>query len=421
MQGVKVAILVALAHLSKICVTLLVIKLIALKVGPDGIGFLGNYMSLVSIAAVMAGGGISSGIIKYISDYQEDQLRRAIFIKNALLYSLFFSLTFCILFFPFSEGISEIIFDSIEYSIYIKLFFILQIFNGVTNFCYGVFNGMKENWKYSSSVLASNILVLIASYYLIEKYLITGAIISLTLPLIFGLFPSLVIFGFKRIKINFFSFDKLIEDSSNLFKYTLMLSFSAICFPVVEIFIRKIIITILDLSAVGMWQATMKLSTSYLSFFSIFLSFYLIPRVSAEFNFEHIKSIVVQSMILIVGFFVCIFAIFIVYSDFIIELVFSSLFFDIKKYIYLQIAGDLFRVIGWCVGFVVIAKAATKIYIFSEVFQAVSFLLFVVLVLNLRNGVEGVVYGYLLGNMLYCALACIGFFVIYKRKIGKKS
>ena len=52
MQGLKIALLVAMAHFSKVCATLAIIKLISLRLGPEGMGFLGNYMSLIAIATV---------------------------------------------------------------------------------------------------------------------------------------------------------------------------------------------------------------------------------------------------------------------------------------------------------------------------------------------------------------------------------
>lgn len=420
MQGIKIAILVAVAHLSKICAALLIIKLIAVKLGPEGMGLLGNYMSLISIAVVMAGGGVTSGIIKYVSEYSDDEDRREIFIKNSFFYSVFFSCLVFLIFIPFSDEISKQIFGSNEYSLYIKIFLVAQILNGATNFFYGVFNGMGENWMYSLSVFTSNFLFLLIAYFLVEKYGLQGSIVALTLPLLIPLIPALYFFLKKGILIKF-SFEGFLNDSLKLSKYTLMLSFSAICFPVVEIFIRRIIFNFSDLSAVGLWQAMMKLSTAYLSFFSIFLSLYLIPRVSLEKNFLQIKAKVIYSMSFVALSFFFIAIIFYIKSDFFIRLIFSESFIEIESYLFYQIAGDFFRVLGWVIGFVVVAKAETTIYIFGEIFQAMCFLIFVGVIINFEPGVEGVVYAYLLGNIVYFTVACFGFFFVYKSRLRRAN
>jgi len=56
-HALKSAALTVLSQVSKIAVGFILIKLIAVYLGASGMGLLGNFMSLVAILSLMAGGG----------------------------------------------------------------------------------------------------------------------------------------------------------------------------------------------------------------------------------------------------------------------------------------------------------------------------------------------------------------------------
>ena len=148
---------------------------------------------------------------------------------------------------------------------------ISQLFAGLVNFSYGLLNGLQRNNEYAVVVVFGNFLSIILAYLLIVSHGVTGAVISLALPLVLPVLPALYIVfrcGLLR-KVSFLSFS---SDAVNLSRFTLMLLVSAICFPVVEILVRADIKNAVGVDAVGIWQALIRLSAAYLSFFSVFLS-----------------------------------------------------------------------------------------------------------------------------------------------------
>ena len=48
---------------SKLIAGLAIVKIIAITLGADGLGRLGQFMSLISMVTILAGGGIASGVI----------------------------------------------------------------------------------------------------------------------------------------------------------------------------------------------------------------------------------------------------------------------------------------------------------------------------------------------------------------------
>ena len=87
-HALQSAALTVASQTSKIAVGFILIKLIAVYLGAGGMGLLGNFMSLVAMLSLMAGGGISNGVIKYVAEYKKQPRRLAEFIGSAKLYSL---------------------------------------------------------------------------------------------------------------------------------------------------------------------------------------------------------------------------------------------------------------------------------------------------------------------------------------------
>lgn len=131
MQQLKVAGLTALSHLSKLLVNLFIIKQIAVTQGPEGLGLLGNFMTLVVIAGTLAGGGISSGIIKYISEFTGSLDRQRSFAGSAFVYTAAFSLFVLLIGLLCIRPFSEYIFLSSTYFPYLIAFLVALNFCGI--------------------------------------------------------------------------------------------------------------------------------------------------------------------------------------------------------------------------------------------------------------------------------------------------
>ena len=124
MKQIKTASLTALSHFTRLLVMLLILKQIALVYGPEGLGFLGNYMSLMTIAGSLAGGGVFSGIIKYISEYNGRPFRQMSFVGSAFLYSLLIALFTLVVGCVFIKPLTQLIFLSIDGKAYIYFFLV---------------------------------------------------------------------------------------------------------------------------------------------------------------------------------------------------------------------------------------------------------------------------------------------------------
>lgn len=415
MRQFKVICFTAVSHLSRLISNLFILKQIASSLGPGGMGFLGNFMSLCTLAATLAGGGILSGIIKYIAEYSSSTNRQLNFAGSALMYSTFFAIVVLILGSLFINEITYYIFRGQRYQFFIYFFLISQCFVALNNYSYGLLNGYKKNNLYALVIVSGNVIAIIVSYFSIKYYGAWGAVIAIMSPVLCPFIPIMALCLFSGF-LSDLQFNSTKSDSVLLSKYSFMMFFSAICFPIVEIYIRNKIVQVAGIEEAGFWQAITRLSSAYLSFYSLFFTFYFVPLIAGENDFSKISTEVKKIMVFNAGLFLLMVLIYVCVQNFVIQFVFSKEFLPISDLFILQMLGDFFRVVGWVVGFVIIAKAMTRLYILSELIQGLMFVLMTSIALNYSSALRGVIIAHVLTCFLYCVISLSLFFYMVNKK-----
>lgn len=418
MKRFKIASLTGMSYLSKMLVTLFIIKQISILYGPVGLGFFGNFITLASLASTLGGGGILSGIIKYLAEYSGSLKRQQSFAGSSFLYTLFFSLLTLALGVIFIQFITGHVFPNQDYQPYIYFFLFAQVLVSLNNFSYGVANGLQKNHVYALFLIGGNMIAFMVSFYCLKFYGPWGAIIAIMAPIVFPLIP-ISMYVFSQRLSGYLRFDSFVQDSRLLAKYSVMRFGSAICFPIVEIIVMNQIKGQLGLTEAGFWQAITKLSTAYLSFYSLFLTFYFLPLISSKFEKRLIGKEVKKTIVFFGLSFICMLLVYLTFNNFIIHSFLSTEFLRISDLMVLQMIADFFRVIGWVIGFVAIAKASTKLYLAGEFFQGVLFVTISRVALNSYHDLRAIIVSYLITCVLYCMLSFVLFlFFMTERKEG---
>lgn len=194
-----------------------------------------------------------------------------------------------------------------------------------------------------------------------------------------------------------------------------MLVFSTISFPLVEILIRQMLIRQVGFHDAGIWQASIRLSAAYLGFFTVFLGFYFMPRVSQQADKRVLSTLVLRYLIFVQAAFLLGALTLYLGRGFFISLLFSEDFSTLNNLIVYQLVGDFFKISSYVFGFVAVAKAATKLYIASEIIQGGVFLGLASLMSFTAHGVESVMQAYMLTYMLYFFVSA-GSVIFYLRR-----
>lgn len=417
MSMLKSLALTSLAHGAKIISAFALMKLIAIYMGPQGIGQLGHMMSVVSILTVLSGGGIINGVVKYTSEYRGKPIALFRFVNAAALYASVFALVVMVIGIIFSGYIAELVFNERRLYPIICVLAIAQVLFAFSNVVFGVSNGLSDTKVFSYSQLFGCLVSLPLSWFVISYYGFIGAALSLFLASTLCALPAF--FYFKRsIFWNCINFSlSATSHYRKLLSYTIMLVFSTVCFPVVEIYVRQTLIDSSGYHDAGIWQASIRMSAAYLGFFTVFLGFYYMPKLSSQFDGKVMRSIVFKFLAFVQVVFIVGALLLYLFRSSLIPIMFSSEFSLLNDLVQYQLIGDFFKISSYVFGFIAVAKAATRLYIAAEVFQGS---IFIGLVLVFKyfsiggNGVEGVMQAYMFTYIVYFVIS-LSVTVVYLR------
>jgi O-antigen/teichoic acid export membrane protein len=403
------------AQLSKILVGFIYLKLVALYLGVDGMGQLGNFMSLVTLLSLLAGGGIVNGVIKYVAEFKHQPRLLLRFLWAAKTYSLSLCTIIAVSGVVGSEAIALALFNSSRFQWLIIVLSLAQFTFAFTNLVTGTLNGLGETKAYAIIQIVGNLLLIPCAWWLISRWGLEGA--GLGMIAVFALYalPAFKYYSRSSIgnKVKGLTYDSPMF--RKLLVYTVMASVGAFSVPAVEIIIRQALIGEVGLEAAGIWQASIKLSSAYMGFFVMFLAVYFMPMVSAENNTHRILGLVVKFMGVLGALFAVGAVVFYSLRNYVIPLLLSPQFSVLGDYIQLQLFADALRVVTYVIGFVVVAKAALKIYVVSEVAQGLIFCGFSIFMIHSGMGLKGVLYANILMNLIYLVCSVIGFYYYVKR------
>ncbi|WP_240645018.1 O-antigen translocase [Stutzerimonas nitrititolerans] len=408
------------AHLSKLLVGFLLLKLVSFYLGAEGLGRLGHFMSLLTILSILAGGGILNGVIKYAAEYRNQPFKLVGFVSSAASYSLIFSLLLFVLGVIFSQPIAGVIFGDAQLYPYIIVLALAQVGFSFTNLIIGVCNGVGQNHIYAKIQIIGSLLALPLCWALVANGGLKGAIVGLVCSLLATVFPAFF-YSFKT------KLSRLVRlsvrgdhDFRKLFRYTLMLLASAIAFPLVEILVRQHLIVMSGYQEAGVWQAATRLSSAYTGLFSVALAYWFVPIISAEKNWLKIHYKTMRILFFVMAVFASGAVVFYWWRSFFIVLLLSHDFNGLLNIIHFQLLGDFFKIGSYVIGFVAVAKAAAKLYIFAELAQSLLFVFFAVCLERNYFGAQGVMMGYAVTYFIYF-MACLVVFLVCSRRFCKRG
>ena len=95
------------------------------------------------------------------------------------------------------------------------------------------------------------------------------------------------------------------------------------------------------------------------------------------------------------------------FREFVFSVIFSKEFIIPAEYVRYQLTGDLFKIMSYVIGFLIVAKAKTKLYIMAELAQT-AFYLGVATWLIKVGGVSKVFPAYAISNFIYFCICLFG-------------
>lgn len=415
---IRASIASAVAQLTRMACGLAVLKIVVLQLGVEGIGKLGHFMNLLSILFVFAGGGINVGIAKYSAEYEKSTARLNGFLSAAWTYSLLASCVLAVVFVAGAHAASVLLFGDAQYQGLIIFVGLAQFTFAYINFVTGVVNGLRQTQAFSRIVTIGSLIGIVPCYFLVSTYHLAGAVIALVLVQAGMLLPA--IFELRKLVKTKLRFVTRFSELGRLGQFSLMQLFSVATMPLVEMYIRTELARIDGWEGAGTWQGVQRLSYAALSLFTSFLSVYYMPTLSSLKEGRKVVDYVLKTL----GGVLLVFGVAAVAIYFLRGLVFSMLLSkdfhiapDLLRY---QLTGDFFRIGAYVIGFLAVAKAATKIYVICEIVQSAMYIVLFSITSHMAGG-RGVFIAYALSNFSYFIICFAGLVIYAKARLKAEN
>jgi len=385
----------------KVLLGIIGIKIISYYIGTAGFGMLGQFMSLMSVIAITAGGGISNGIISKVSQYKNDSEKINHILSAGFWIGIFFSLILGLLLLLFSNFISMKLFEVLEYSFVIRILAFSQLFNSFAVVFGGYLNGLQRSKFFSVLTIISAIIGTLGLVILVHFFKVPGAMLGL---IWLAISPGVLFFVFYFFKIKndvqLFRLSKTEKDNvKSLLKYSLMLVLSAFLLPMVQILVRKLILENSNWDHVGYWQASSKISESGLVFLNVIMVNYYLPELGKCDSMSLLKVVIKKTYLILIPLVIVYVGIVFFTKSFLIPLLFNSSFQPAESLVTWQALGDSFKVLCLVFGFLIVLKEKLKIYLFFELLLFGLIALFSFIFIP-KYGVIGANYAYVLSYFI---------------------
>lgn len=415
---VKVSFYSGISTVLKILTSFVSAKIIAVYLGPAGLGMLGQLTSFITIFLTLSTGAITNGVIKFVAEYKDDEPKQNRIIKASLQITLLCSLLCGLIISIGAKFWSNQLFSKTSYSFVFVIFGITIIFYALFSLAVAILNGLQQYKLFNLINVLASIIGLIFSVTMVVLYGIKGALISaVTYQSIVFIILLLFIkrsgwFNWQKIK------SSIIErgDLVGLSKFSLMAIVSTAAVPMVQIIIRNYLASNTNSETVGFYEGVNRLSLIYLSLITTTFSVYYLPKLSAATNNSELKELLLKGYKFILPLTFVMLLITYLLRNLVIKIVFAESFAPMEAYFLPQLVGDFFKIASWLLAMQMVAKARTWLFISTELIFGVFLILITWALVNQYGGV-GAIYAYTINYFIYL----VAMFFIFKNTLINES
>lgn len=379
----------------------IVTKVVAVKIGPSGMAFVGQFQNSITILSMLSTFAITAGVIKYLSTYKEDKARQQQVITTAISIILICSFSVSLFVILASGFLSKAAFNTSDFWVVYLLYGIFVSFIALNSLFSAVLNGFKQIRKLTVVNIVSSLSNIVFTVIFANKFGVKGVLVASN-------FVALIVFivniaFIKKIKgihwmPKFKHWDK--QMTGMLLAFTLMGIISGFAAPAMQLLVRDRIISKFSVVDAGCWQAVTRISDYYLAFITTVLTVYYLPRFSEINSKPEMQKEIIKGYKMILPFVgILAFAIWLC-KVWVVHILFTAEFLPMLPLFKYQLLGDFFKIGSWLLGFIMVSKALTKTFIITELIFGSSFVILSYLLMD-RFGIIGTTYAFCINYALY--------------------
>lgn len=353
----------------QILISIIRSKIIAILIGPAGMGIESLLTSTVSMVTSITGFGLQISGVRNISkahsSNDEDEINKTVSVLRKIVWLT--GVLGVVVTFVFANYLSKLAFGNIDNSNSFRIIAVILLFNqlnvGQTVLLQGTFH-----YKYlAKASLYGNIMALLLTvplYYFWRTNGIVPAIVtSSVITLFFSWYYSKKV-GFEKINL---SLKQTFLEGKEMVVLGFILAAVGLIGQLSGYLMNIVISHFGSLVDVGLYSAGYNIANTYVFLILSSMSTDYVPRLSAVSNDNFLLSdIINKQAILLVTLITPIIIIFIVLIKEIVILLYSKEFLPVIGMIEWIMFGMLFRSISWAISYSFIARGNSKVFFWNE-------------------------------------------------------
>lgn len=378
-------------------------KIIALLLGPAGMGIAGLLTSTTGMISALTSFGLGTSAVRDIAEAYETKnptrISKVVTVFRRLVWGT--GILGALVTFFLAPFLSEVTFGNSEYTLAFRWLSLILFFNQLTSGQLVVLQGIRKlNYLAKANVIGA-VLGLLVSTPLYYYFKIKGIAPALIITAIFSF--GIALFFAKKIKIDAIKVSKqdTIKEGKGMLKLGFMLSLSSLITIGASYLIRIFISTINGVEEVGLYTAGFAIIGTYVGLVFSAMSTDYYPRLAGAANDnKKVKLLMNQQAEISVLILAPILTVFLIFINWIVIILYSTSFIGVNGMIHWAALGMYFKAISWAIAFVLLAKGASKLFFWNELIVNVYMLLLNMLGYYLY-GLDGLGISFLISYVLY--------------------
>jgi len=396
--------LVGVSQIITILISLVKTKVVAILLGPAGIGLINLFNTILEMLGSVFGLGVAVSGVKNISEVisEEDDVklsRTVVTIKRWLWISGIIGVILTVI---FSKKISIYTFGSEKYWLDISLLSLTIIFTNLTSAHSTIIRGARNISDYVRTNIYSSVIGVFIALPIYYFYGVSGVMpVLFTTSLIIYIINYYYSSRVKTVKVKV-SFKDSLKEGSAMIKLGLFTVFTGVLSSLTLYYVRVTIGDKLGIEYVGYYSVAITLAVTYMGVVFNAMSADYYPKLGAINTDDGKVNVAVRDqtkIVLLLGTPLLIFMY--VFTELIIKMLYTDDFLIAVTLLQWMLLSVFIRFISYPIGYVFLAKGKSTIFIFTQTTWNVLFLFFVFYAFRYGMGLEGIgmsyTFAYLLG------------------------
>lgn len=348
-------------------------KIMAVLLGPAGIGLVGVLDSIVQLARTLACLGIDGSGVRQIAEAKgkEEQREISLTLLCVRRACIFLGFTGSLALYLLRYRVSEWSFRNTAHAGAIGWLSVAVFFCVVSAGQTALLQGLRKIWEYATVKIAGAVCALVFSVPVIYVWGQDGIVAYLLIGYLSVLFTSW--WHARKVKVSrmAFTWREQARQFRSLAKWGAVFLATASLTTFVAYASRALVSRYMGLDAAGQFQAALALSSIYVGFILSAMGTDFYPMLTANAHDNSVCNKLVNEQVsisLLIGIPGILGTL--IFAEWIVKILYSGKFFQAADILYWQMPGVLLRVAVWPIGIALAAKGCSKSFLFTSLIGA---------------------------------------------------